>query len=210
MGFDLEGETPLQVAKQAVEAYRDLQGRLTAPGLKVNPKKTAFIATDKRTDHALKSMLTDQEPPVSSLGVDHQAARRRRIPVLRQRFLKAKRRKIKLRALKIPALKICLRLHKGGVQPVALWGGEAQRLAPQNRTALRQAMATHLGHHSGGLLDSIYDLHSNKYQDPADQVLIQHIKATHILYHHGPTEQLPHLEQAWQQLHEQPQRKQRP
>ena len=119
-------------------------------------------------------MLTDQEPPVSSLGVDHQAARRRRIPVLRQRFLKAKRRKIKLRALKIPALKICLRLHKGGVQPVALWGGEAQRLAPQNRTALRQAMATHLGHHSGGLLDSIYDLHSNKYQDPADQVLIQH------------------------------------
>ena len=43
-------------------------------------------------------------------------------------------------------------------------------------------MATHLGHHKGGLLDSTYDLHSNKYQDPADQVLIQHIKGFHTLY----------------------------
>ena len=52
VGFDMEGSTPLQVAQQAVEAYRDLHSRLTALGLKVNPKKTAFIATDKATDHA--------------------------------------------------------------------------------------------------------------------------------------------------------------
>ena len=87
------------------------------------------------------------------LGIDHQAARRRRIPVLRQRFQKAKQRKFRLRTLKIPALKIRLRLHRGGLQPVALGGIEAQGLAPRYRTALRQAMATHLRHRAGGLLD---------------------------------------------------------
>ena len=56
------------------------------------------------------------------LGVDHQAGRRRRIPVLKQRLNKAKQRKIKLRNLKLPALKLRLRLHRGGIQPVALWG----------------------------------------------------------------------------------------
>ena len=110
------------------------------------------MATDKSTDQALKSLLTDQEPPVTSvmrdLGIDHQAARRRRIPVLRQRFQKAKQRKMRLRTLKVR-----LRLHKGGIQPVALWCLEAQGLAPRYRTTLRQAMATQLGHHAGGLLD---------------------------------------------------------
>ena len=155
VGFDLTGQ-------QAVEAYRDLHHRLTSLGLQVNPKKTAFIATDRDTEHALKGLLQDHEPPISTvmrdLGVDHQAARRRRIPVLRQRFQKAKQRKLKLRTLKIPALKIRLRLHKGGIQPVALWGIEAQGLAPRYRMALRQALATHLRHHAGGLLDSTYDL----------------------------------------------------
>ena len=125
------------------------------------------------------------------LGIDHQAARRRRIPVLRQRFQKAKKRKFKLGTLKIPALKVRLRLHRGGVQPVALWGIEAQGLAP---------MATHLGHHAGRLLDSTYNLHSTHYIDPADQVILHHIKAMHTLYHNWPRDQLQHLEQAWAEL----------
>ena len=144
------------------------------------------------------------------LGIDHQAARRRRIPVLRQRFHKAQQRRIRLRTLKIPALKVRLRLHKGGIQPVALWGLEAQGLAPRYRTTLRQAMATQLGHHAAGLLDSTYDLHSNKYIDPADQVLVHHIKAMHQLYHTWPTDQQPHLEQAWTAIHTQLQGKQHP
>ena len=134
------------------------------------------------------------------LGVDHQAARKRRIPVLRQRFQKAKQRRLKLRTLKIPALKIRLRRHKGGIQPVALWGIEAQGLAPRYRQALRQALATHLKHHAGGLLDSTYDLHSNKYMDPADQVILHHIRAMRHLYHNWPEEQMQHLEQAWSEI----------
>ena len=214
VGFDLTGTTAMQVAQQAVEAYRNLHQRLTELGLKVNPKKTAFIATDRSTEHALKGLLQEHEPPVSTvtrdLGVDHQAARRRRIPVLRQRFQKAKQRKIKLRSLKIPALKVRLRLHKGGIQPVALWGIESQGLAPRYRTALRQALATHLGHHSKGLLDSTCDLHSHRYIDPADQVILHHIKAMHTLYHNWPPEQIQHLEQAWTEIYKQLQQKQHP
>ena len=93
VGFDLTGSSALQVAQQAVDAYRDLHLRLTSLGLKVNPEKTAFIATDRDTEHALKGLLQEHEPPISTvmqdLGVDHQAARRRRIPVLIQRFQKA-------------------------------------------------------------------------------------------------------------------------
>ena len=107
MMWDVTGSNAVQVAKTAVEAYRELQHRLTDLGLKVNPKKTAFIATDKQTEQALKGILQEHEPPISTvmrdLGIDHQAARRRRIPVLRQRLQKAKQRRLKLRTLKIPA-----------------------------------------------------------------------------------------------------------
>ena len=69
--------------------------------------------------------------------------------------------------------------------------------------ALRAALATQLGHHQGGTLDATYDIHSNKYMDPADQVIIHHIKALHTLYHAWPTDQIPHLEQAWTIIHTQ-------
>ena len=136
IGFDTHGSNPLQVAKRAVAAYRDLRAKLQQLGLRVNAKKT----TDKATDRELKALLQPHEPQVATvmrdLGIDHQAARRRRIPVLKQRFAKAHQRKLKLRSLKIPSLKVRLRLRKGGIQPVALWGIEAQGLAPRYRLAL--------------------------------------------------------------------------
>ena len=100
-------------------------------------------------------------------------------------------------------MRVRLRLHKGGIQPVALWGIEAQGLAPRYRLALRTALAKQLGHHHGGTLDATFDLHSNKYLDPADQVIIHHIKALHTLYHAWPTDQLEHLEQAWTCIYQQ-------
>ena len=59
-----------------------------------------------------------------------------------------------------------------------------------------------LGHHQGGALDATYDAHSNRYMDPADQVVIHHIKAMHTLYHAWPTGQISHLEQAWTSIHQ--------
>ena len=214
VGFDTAGKSPIEVAKTAIKAYRDLQQRLVELGLKVNPQKTAFIATDKATDKALRAFLQPGEPPVQpvmrDLGVDHQAARRRRIPVMKQRIAKATHRRIKLRALKIPALRIRLRLHRGGIQPAALWGIEGQGLTPRYRSALRQALAKHLGHHTGGLLDSTYDLHSKRYIDPGDQIIIHHIRAIHQLLQAWPTEQLPAREQAWTTTYQQLQNKQHP
>ena len=202
VGFDLSGSTPMTVAKKAVQAYRDLHERLV---LKVNPQKTAFITTDKHTDKALRELLTPDDPPIQTvmrdLGVDHQGARRRRIPVMKQRLNKAHTRKLKLRTLRLPALKIRLRLHRGGIQPAALWGVEGQGLAPRYRTALRQAMAQHLGHHKGGLLDSTHDLHHRKYIDPGDQVVLHHLKAIHSLIQAWPDDQMAALEQAWAATH---------
>ena len=193
--------------QHAVAAYRDLHTRLQQLGLRVNAKKIAFLATDKATDRELKALLQPHEPQVATvmrdLGIDLQAARRRRIPVMKQRFAKAHQRKLKLRSLKIPSLKVRLRLHKGGIQPVALWGIEAQGLAPRYRLALRAALANQLGHHHGGSLDATFDLHSNKYIDPADQVIIHHVKALHTLYHAWPTDQIEHLEQAWTSIYQQ-------
>ena len=207
VGFDTASRTPLQAAKDSVAAYRDLHSRLLQLGLQVNPKKTAFVATDKATEKELRALLRADEPQVApvmrDLGIDHQAARQRRIPVMKQRIKKATARKVKLRSLKIPALKVRLRLHRGGIQPVALWGVESQGLAPRYRAAL-------LGHHTGGLLDVTYDIHAKRYIDPSDQVLIQHIKAIHHLIQAWPPDQIQALEQAWRQTHQQLQEKQYP
>ena len=91
---------------------------------------------------------------------------------------------------------------------MALWGIEAQGLAPRYRIALRQAQATHLRHHAGGLLDSTYDPHSNI--DPADQVILHHIRAMHTLYHNWPADQIQHLEQAWTEISHQLSQRQHP
>lgn len=180
----------LAPALTALTPYRDLRQRLVALVLQVNPKKTAFITTDKSADKELRSLLREDEPPIAlvmrDLGIDHQAARRRRIPVLKQRLAKAKNLRTKLKALKIPALPVRLRLRRGGIHTVAQWCVESQGLAPRYRTGLRQAMAKHLGHHTGGNLDSAYDLQKGRYMDPGDQIMIHHIKAMYQLIHAWP------------------------
>ena len=57
VGFGTHGRTPIQVAQNAIDAYRNLHDRLVGLGLKVNSKKTAFLATDKATDRALRDLL---------------------------------------------------------------------------------------------------------------------------------------------------------
>ena len=182
--------------------------------MKVSAKKTAFIGTDKHVNRALKDLLTDEEPPVvpvmRDLGIDHQAGRARRIPVMKQRMQKAQQRRLKLRNLKIPTLRVRLRLHRGGIQPVAIWGVESQGLAPRYRQALRQALAKQLGHHTGGILDVTCDIHKDKYGDPGDQIIIHHTRAMHQLIQAWPPEQLPQLQQAWQATHHSLQVKQYP
>ena len=201
IGFDGSHTNAQHLAQRALQAWHQLRDQLTQAGLVVNSHKTAFIVTDKRIHSELSKLLGPQDPPIQSvmrdLGIDHAASRRRRITTLQQRFRKNKQRKIRLRSLKLPNLRTRLRLHKGGVQPVAFWGFEGQGLAPRYRLALRQSLATHLGLHQGGLQDIIYDQVSHKFGDPGDQVIIHHIRALHTLLNNWPADHIQHVEQAW-------------
>lgn len=103
IGFGREGADPIQLAISAAQAYRELHEKLCTLDLKVGPKKTAFITTDKHASRALTDRLGPEEPSAATvlrdhrdLGIDHQAARRRRIPIRKQRLNKAKHRGIKL------------------------------------------------------------------------------------------------------------------
>ena len=201
IGFDGSHTDAQHLAQRVLQAWQQLRDQLTQAGLVVNSHKTAFIVTDKRIHSELSKLLGPQDPPIQSvmrdLGIDHAASRRRRITTLQQRFRKHKQRKIRLRSLKLPNLRTRLRLHRGGVQPVAYWGFEGQGLAPRYRLALRQSLATHLGLHQGGLQDIIYDQVSHKFGDPGDQVIIHHIRALHTLLHNWPADHIQHVEQAW-------------
>ena len=202
IGFDGSHTNPQHLAQRTIqEAWTQLRDHLTEAGLLVNSQKTAFIVTDKHIHRELSKLLGPQDPPIQSvmrdLGIDHAASRRRRITTLQQRFRKNKQRRIKLRSLKLPNLRTRLRLHRGGVQPVAFWGFEGQGLAPRYRLALRQGLATHLGLHQGGLQDIIYDQVSQKFGDPGDQVIFHHIRALHTLLNNWPADHIQHVEQAW-------------
>ena len=65
VGFDTASRTPLQAAQASVAAYRDLHARLLQLGLQVNPKKAAFVATDKATEKELRSLLREDDPQVT-------------------------------------------------------------------------------------------------------------------------------------------------
>ena len=173
IGFDGSHTDAQHLAQRTMQAWHQLRDGLTSAGLVVNSHKTAFIVTDQIIHKELSKLLTPHDPPIQSvmrdLGIDHAAGRKRRIATLQQRFRKNKQRRIKKRSLKLPNLRTRLRLHRGGVQPVAFWGFEGQGLAPRYRLALRQGLAVHLGLHQGGLQDVIYDQVSQKFGDPGDR-----------------------------------------
>ena len=211
IGFDASDTDAAHLAQRTIQAWHQLRDSLTTAGLVVNNHKTAFIVTDKHIHRELNKLLGPQDPPIQSvmrdLGIGHSAGRRRRIATLQQRFHKNKQRRIKLRSLKLPNIRTRLRLHRGGVQPVAFWGFEGQGLAPRYRLALRQGLAVHLGLHQGGLQDVIYDQMSQKFGDPGDQVIMHHVRALHTLLAHWPPDHIQHVEQAWitirNQIHKQ-------
>ena len=90
IGYDLEDDDPDRAATTAIAAWRDLKARLDHIGLRVSAGKTAFITTDQRTTKGLRSRLGPDDPPIApvmrDLGIDYQAGRFRRIPVLKTRY----------------------------------------------------------------------------------------------------------------------------
>lgn len=99
---DLEAANPQEAAGLAVQGWRDLKPRLDQLGLRVNAQKTAFTTVDRATTAALRPLLGGSSiaPVLRDLGIDHQARRFCRIPVLKGRFHKCTKRKLKLRSLR--------------------------------------------------------------------------------------------------------------
>ena len=62
VGFDTHGRTPIQVAQTAIEACRNLHDRLVRLGLKVNAKKTAFIATARQLTEPYETFFNPMNP----------------------------------------------------------------------------------------------------------------------------------------------------
>lgn len=58
-------------------------------------------------------------------------------------------------------------------------------------------------------MDIVYDINAKKYQDPGDQVIVQHIKAFKALLDAWPADQ-GHVAGAWTQLQEHLRRQRRP
>ena len=158
VGFDTASRTPVQAAKASVAAYRDLHARLLQLGLQVNPKKTAFVTTDKATEKELRALLTEDDPQIApvmrDLGIDHQAETTHQ---------KSQPQENQAEEPQDPS-------PQSQATPSSR-SPQSQGLAPRYRAALRHSMAKHLGHHTGGLLDVIYDIHAKRYIDPADQVI---------------------------------------
>ena len=76
------------MAHETVQAFRALRTHLAEAGLKLNTDKTetGFPTGSKETAHALKELLTDSDPGFQ----DSTAAKRRRVPQVRKRFLKGR------------------------------------------------------------------------------------------------------------------------
>ena len=202
ISFDIEGSNAKQVAQEAVQAFRDLQNELADIELTMNVKKTGFVCSTALVEKHLKEKLQPHEPQpmqlMRDLGVDSQGARKRRIRQVQARFRRARARKAQLRKLRIPQARQKLRLYRGGIHPCAVWGVEAQGLAPRYRTELRVAFGRHLQWQRGGNLDIVFDLHSQKYRDPGDSVILGHMKAMWKILQSWPNEQISQLEKAWE------------
>ena len=127
------------------------------------------------------------------LGIDHQAGRARRIPVMKQRMNKATQRRLKLRNLKIPALRVRLRLLGCGEprSSTTLQNGTSPCAGQTTRASQWWHPRCHLRH-------------------PQQQIIIHHIRAMHQLLHAWPPERLPQLQQAWQATHDSLKSKQYP
>ena len=201
LSLDVRGSDPKEVAQKAAQAFRTLTTKLQEIDLDMNIRKTAFVCSSKESEKALKEVLQANEPQpkalMRDLGLDTQGTRRRRVHQLRLRMQKAFNRHKHVRRLKIPKVGHRLRLHKGGIHPCAVWGAQAQGMAPRYRTQLRTMMARHFGHQRNGSLDVVFDLHSHEATDPADSVILQHVQAVVHLFQRWP-DSLNHVARAWQ------------
>ena len=178
VSIDAEDADAQRVAQKIVALYRTISEELGNAELLISTSKSAFVCTDKRTQHRLKQLLRPGEPPVlhlvKDLGVDSAGARRRRVATSNARITKAAGRSGKLTRLKVTNPKKRALVAATGVETAATFGHQGQGISPKRMKVLRAIAGGHFGKLSFGSLDLVFDLSHVGSGDPFHKIVLEH------------------------------------
>ena len=178
VSIDAEDADAQRVAQKIVALYRTISEELGNAELLISTSKSAFVCTDKRTQHRLKQLLRPGEPPVlhlvKDLGVDSAGARRRRVATSNARITKAAGRSGKLTRLKVTNPKKRALVAATRVETAATFGHQGQGISPKRMKVLRAIAGGHFGKLSFGSLDLVFDLSLVGSGDPFHKIVLEH------------------------------------
>ena len=178
VSIDAEDADAQRAAQKIVALYRTISEELGNAELLISTSKSAFVCTDKRTQHRLKQLLLPGEPPVlhlvKDLGVDSAGARRRRVATSNARVTKAAGRSGKLTRLKVTNPKKRALVAATGVETAATFGHQGQGISPKRMKVLRAIAGGHFGKLSFGSLDLVFDLSHVGSGDPFHKIVLEH------------------------------------
>ncbi|CAE7475133.1 CACNA1S [Symbiodinium sp. CCMP2456] len=167
-------------------------------------KKTVFVCTTGAAKAAVGRLRTADEPPVAvtatDLGLDCGGGSRRRVGKHKARVQKARGRLKRLRALGPKDKKVKVRLVKGSLQPVGIYGHQAPGVTPRRMKWLRFMYAEALGRMKVGSVLCVIEEHAHKNTDPKELIVAQHIQAHSRLLKQWPQETESSLAKAWATL----------
>ena len=178
VSIDAEDSDAQRAAQKIVALYRTIREELGSAELLISTSKSAFVCTDKHTQHRLKQLLLPGEPPVlhlvKDLGVDSAGARRRRVANSNARINKAAGRSGKLKRLKVTNPKKRAQAAATGVGTAATFGHQGQGISPKRMKVLRAIAGGHFGKLSFGSLDLVFDLSEVGSGDPFHKIVLEH------------------------------------
>ena len=204
ISIDAVHRSPAVAAGAALSIFRQIKQDLDAEGLEVSSRKTHFVGTSSKAVAELKKAKQPTDPDIQSLakdlGIDSAGARRRRLFTANKRFRCGVRRVKKLNTLRVPCRKARVRVLRTSPFAAALYGHEAQGIAPKRLKVFRASLSKQLGRAAVGSVDVILDLFSHEAPDPQYTVVVQQAEAVIrcALAHGEEGRQL--MLQAWQPL----------
>ena len=204
IGLDVIHQSPTQAAVRSVKAFRLLKASLEASSLVWSKKKTVFVCTSGAAKAAVERLRTSEDPPIAltstDLGLDCGGGVRRRVTKHRSRFHKAAGRQRRLRALAPKDSKVKIRMVKGSLQPVGIYGHQATGVTPRRLKWLRFLYAEALGRMKIGSVNCVLEANAGQMRDPKEVIMAQHIQAHSRMMLQWPREAEDSLTKAWQAL----------
>ncbi|CAE7258263.1 unnamed protein product [Symbiodinium sp. CCMP2592] len=187
IGLDVIHQSPTQAAIRSVKAFRLLKAALEESSLA-----------------AVERLRTSEDPPIAltstDLGLDCGGGVRRRVTKHRSRLHKAAGRQKRLRALAPKDKRVKIRMVKGSLQPVGIYGHQATGVTPRRFKWLRFLYAEALGRMKIGSVICVLEANAGRTRDPKEVIMAQHIQAHSRMMLQWPREAEDSLTKAWQAL----------